>query len=158
MANLNLIVLTGRMTADPELRTIDNGASVVNFSIAVQRGYKPAGAEDYPVDFLDIVAWRKTAEFVGNYFKKGSMITVVGSLETRKYQDKNTGANRTAYEVKADRVYFGDSGKRDQSGSSGGAPAEFGGGFDAGFAPDFTDQGGADDDLPFEPGFPPFNG
>lgn len=156
MANLNLIVLTGRMTADPELRTIDNGAAVVNFSIAVQRGYKPAGAEDYPVDFIDIVAWRKTAEFISNYFKKGSMITVVGSLETRKYQDKN-GNNRTAYEVKTDRAFFGDSGKRDQSDAPGEAPAEYGG-FNGGFAPDFADQGGADDDLPFDPGFPPFNG
>ncbi len=103
MANLNLIVLTGRMTADPELRSLDSGASVVNFSVAVQRGYKPAGADDYPVDFIDVVAWRKTAEFIANYFKKGSMITIVGSLETRKFQDKN-GTNRTAYEVKADRV------------------------------------------------------
>ena len=154
MANLNLIVLTGRMTADPELRTLDSGASVVNFSIAVQRGYKPAGSDDYPVDFLDIVAWRKTAEFVGNYFKKGSMITVVGSLETRKFQDKNTGANRTAYEIKADRVFFGDSVKRGEGGNIGDSSANFGGDF----TPDFSDAGGADDDLPFDTGFPPFNG
>ena len=148
MANLNLIVLTGRMTADPELRSLDGGASVINFSVAVQRGYKPAGADDYPVDFIDIVAWRKTAEFISNYFKKGSMITVVGSLETRKFQDKN-GANRTAYEVKADRVFFGDSGKRNE----GGAPAAS----ESGFTPDFSDVS-EDEDLPFDTGFPPFNG
>lgn len=158
MANLNLIVLTGRMTADPELRTIDNGAAVVNFSIAVQRGYKPAGSDDYPVDFLDIVAWRKTAEFIGNYFKKGSMITVVGSLETRRYQDKNTGTNRTAYEIKADRVFFGDSAKRGEGNTAGSTSADFSGGFDGGFTPDFSAEGGADDDLPFDTGFPPFNG
>lgn len=136
---LNVCVLTGRLTADPELKTTDNQTYVVSFSLAVQRNYKNKDNDQYPTDFINCVAWRNTAEFIAGYFKKGSMMTVEGSLESRKFTDKD-GNNRTAYEVKVNHAYFGDSGRRQDGGAQGsGQPAEF--------EPDF----GSDDDgdLPF---------
>lgn len=101
----NSVILMGRLVADPELRTTPNGISVTTFRIAVDRGYVKAG-EEKQTDFIDIVAWRQSAEFVCRYFKKGSLIIVQGSLQSRQYEDKN-GNKRTAYEVVADRVSFG---------------------------------------------------
>lgn len=144
---LNSIVLTGRLTADPEIRTTENGTSVLNFSLAVQRNYKPKDETDYPVDFINLVAWRGTAEFISNYFKKGSLITVEGSLESRRYTDKDSGKNRTAFEVKVDRAHFCDSGNR-QNGENNNAPA--GAPAPANFEADFSSvRAGDDDDLPF---------
>lgn len=97
----NLVVLTGRITADTELKTTPSGVSVCTFSIAVDRGY----GENKQTDFINIVAWRQTAEFVAKYFSKGSMIGIEGSIQTRKYQDKN-GNTRTAFEVVANNVQF----------------------------------------------------
>lgn len=146
---LNRITITGRMTADPELRKTANDISVTSFSIANQRNYKNADGER-ETDFFDVTAWRATAEFVTRYFSKGSLITVDGRLETRKYTDKN-GNNRVAVEIKADNVYFGDSKNESQTAS---APANNGGDF----VPDFSAAGGKmeDDDLPFDafPAFP----
>lgn len=151
---LNYCVMTGRMTADPELRTTENGTPVLSFSLAVQRNYKPKDSDDYPVDFLNFVAWRGTAEFISKYFRKGSMISVEGNLESRKYTDKE-GNNRTAFEVKVERAHFGDSISKQNSESTTVAQANSVGGFE----PDFgTVDYGGDDDLPFEGGFPPFNG
>ena len=99
----NLVVLTGRLTADPELKTTPSGVSVTSFSIAVERRYKQG--EEKQADFINIVAWRQTAEFVSKYFSKGSMIGIEGSIQTRKYQDKD-GNNRTAFEVVANNVQF----------------------------------------------------
>ena len=99
----NLVVLTGRLTADPELKTTPNGVSVTSFSIAVERRYKQG--EERQADFINIVAWRSSAEFICKYFKKGSMIGIEGSIQTRKYQDKD-GNNRTAFEVVANNVQF----------------------------------------------------
>lgn len=99
----NLVVLTGRLTADPELKTTPNGVSVCSFSIAVERRYKQG--EERQTDFINIVAWRSTAEFVSKYFSKGSMIGIEGSIQTRRYQDKD-GNNRTAFEVVANNVQF----------------------------------------------------
>ena len=99
----NLVVLTGRLTADPELKTTQSGVSVVSFCIAVQRQYK--SGEEPITDFINIVAWRHTAEFVTKYFKKGNMIGIEGSIQTRKYTDKD-GNNRTAFEVLANNVQF----------------------------------------------------
>lgn len=134
---LNVIVLTGRMTADPELKTTDSQTPVVSFSLAVQRNYKNKDNDQYPTDFINCVAWRNTAEFIAGYFKKGSMITVEGSLEGRKYTDKE-GNTRTAYEVKVEHGYFGDSGKKPEEATK--ATIE-----PAAFEPDFD----SDDDLPF---------
>lgn len=139
----NLVVLTGRLTADPELKTTPNGYSVTTFSIAVNRRYR--AGEESQADFINIVAWRQTAEFVTRYFKKGSMIGIEGSIQTRKYTDKN-GNNRTAFEVVANNVQFVES-KRDA------APAQESDNavsFSNAGANDFTDLGDAsDDDLPF---------
>lgn len=99
----NLVVLTGRLTADPELKTTQSGVSVTSFSIAVERRYKQG--EERQADFINIVAWRSSAEFICKYFKKGSMIGIEGSIQTRKYQDRD-GNNRTAFEVVANNVQF----------------------------------------------------
>ena len=99
----NLVVLTGRLTADAELKTTNNGVSVCSFTIAVERRYKQG--EERQADFINIVAWRQTAEFVSKHFSKGNMIGIEGSIQTRKYQDKD-GNNRTAFEVVANNVQF----------------------------------------------------
>ena len=139
----NLVVLTGRLTADPELKTTQNGNSVTSFSIAVNRRFNRS-AEEQQTDFINIVAWGQSAEFISKYFKKGSMIGIEGRIQTRKYTDKN-GNNRTAFEVVANNVQFVES-KRDSAAQDAGEPASFA---NAG-ANDFADLGSvSDDDLPF---------
>lgn len=101
---LNKIVIMGRLTRDPELRQTQNQIPVASFTLAVDRDY---GDE---TDFIDCVAWRKTAEFVSNYFFKGKMAVVAGRLQIRKWEDKD-GNKRKSAEVVADNVYFGDSKK-----------------------------------------------
>ena len=98
---INSVVLSGRLTAAPELKTTPNGVSVCSFDIAVDSGY----GENKQTNFIKIIAWRGTAEFVTKYFNKGSMIGVEGSIQTRKYTDKN-GNNRTMFEVVANNVHF----------------------------------------------------
>ncbi len=115
---INCAVLMGRLVGDPELRTTTNGTSVTSFRIAVDRNFVRQG-EERQADFIDIVAWRQTAEFVTRYFHKGSMIAVQGSIQTRNYEDKN-GNKRTAVEVVADNVSF--CGSKAESGTAG-APA-----------------------------------
>ena len=139
----NLVVLTGRLTADPELKTTQNGNSVTSFSIAVNRRFNRS-AEEQQTDFINIVVWGQSAEFVSKYFKKGSMIGIEGRIQTRKYTDKN-GNNRTAFEVVANNVQFVES-KRDSAPSDSEEPASFS---NAG-ANEFADLGSvSDDDLPF---------
>ncbi|MDY4785496.1 single-stranded DNA-binding protein [Pygmaiobacter massiliensis] len=101
---LNDVSLMGRLTADPELRRTSNGVSVTTFTIAVERTYTPQGQEKQ-ADFIDIVAWRNTAEFVCKYFSKGRLIALNGSIQTRPYEDKE-GHKRKAFEVVADNVFF----------------------------------------------------
>ena len=136
----NLVVLTGRLTADPELKTTPNGIPVTTFSIAVNRNYR--AGEEQQTDFINIVAWRQRAEFITKYFKKGSMIGIEGSIQTRKYQDKN-GNSRTAFEVVVNNAQFVES-KRDGVAAND-APASF----SNADASDFAEIGGMDDDLPF---------
>lgn len=134
----NLVVLTGRLTADPELKTTTNGTNVTTFSIAVERRYR--SGEDRQTDFINIVAWQKTAEFITKYFKKGNLIGIEGSIQTRRYQDKN-GNNRTAFEVIANNVQFVES-KR-ESGAEGAS-------FSNADVNDFAEMEVVDDsDLPF---------
>ena len=102
--SINTAVIMGRLTADPELKTTASGLSVLSFSVAVDRNYQKEG-EEKAVDFINVVAWRKTAEFVSKYFHKGSMIAVEGSIQTRKYEDKD-GNKRTAVEILANTVSF----------------------------------------------------
>ena len=113
---LNRIVLMGRLTRDPELRKTQSDTPVCSFSLAVDRDYKRDGEKE--TDFIDVVAWRSTAEFVSRYFAKGRMAVVEGRLQIRDWTDKEGGKRRSA-EVVADNVYFGDS-KRD-----GAAPGGF---------------------------------
>ncbi len=136
----NIVILSGRLTADPELKKTPNGTSVTTFSIAVSRRYR--SGEETQADFINLVAWRQTAEFITKYFKKGSMIGIEGAIQTRKYTDKN-GNNRTAFEVVVNNAQFMES-KKD-----GGAAAENTSSFSNAGADDFSEIGGGDDDLPF---------
>lgn len=100
---LNKAILMGRLVADPELRQTVNGTPVCAFRIAVERNY----SKEKQADFIDIVAWKATAEFVCKYFSKGRMIIIDGSIQTRNYEDKS-GNKRTAVEVVANSVMFGE--------------------------------------------------
>ena len=106
---LNKVILMGRLTRDPELRRPGSGTAVTNFSLAVDRDFKSQSGEK-EADFIDIVAWRNTAEFVSKYFTKGRMAVVEGRLQIRDWIDRDGGKRRSA-EVVADNVYFGDSKK-----------------------------------------------
>ena len=106
---LNRIILMGRLTRDPELRRTGSGTAVTSFSLAVDRDFKSQSGEK-ETDFIDIVAWRNTAEFVSKYFTKGRMAVVEGRLQIRDWKDKD-GNNRRSAEVVADNIYFGDSRK-----------------------------------------------
>lgn len=135
---LNEIILQGRLTTDPELKTTNRGKSVTSFSLAVERDFSTG--DDKITDFIDIVVWGKTAEFVCNYFRKGRQMLVLGSLQTRKYQTQN-GENRTATEVVADKVWFaGDKGEQKNADVAVG-----------GFSQNVDDLGGTfvDEELPF---------
>lgn len=112
---LNCAVIMGRLVADPELRTTTSGISVISFRVAVDRNFVRQG-EERQADFIDVVAWRQTAEFVSRYFRKGSMIAVQGSIQTRNYEDRN-GNKRTAVEIVADNVSF--CGSKAETGNTG---------------------------------------
>lgn len=109
---LNKVILMGRLVADPELRQTANEVSVCSFRIAVDRNYSKE--QEKQTDFINIVAWRGTADFVSRYFSKGKMIIVEGSIQTRSYQDKD-GQKRTAVEVNASNVMFGESKRQEES-------------------------------------------
>ena len=122
---LNHIVLMGRLTRDPELRYTQSQIPVASFSLAVDRDFGGRDGGERQTDFIDIVAWRSTAEFVSKYFTKGSMAVVSGRLQIRSWTDKDGNKRRTA-EVVADNVYFGDSKRsndQQHTGSYSSAPA-----------------------------------
>lgn len=122
---INNAVIMGRLTADPELRTTGNGIGVCGFTVAVDRNYRPEG-EERQTDFINVVAWRKTADFVSRYFRKGQMIAVQGSIQTRNYEDRN-GNKRTAVEIVADNISFcGSKAETGAGGQNAGAPAPSG--------------------------------
>ena len=153
---LNVAAIMGRLTADPELRHTQNDIAVTSFTVAVDRSYARAGTERQ-TDFIDVVAWRHTAEFVCKYFQKGSMIAVTGSIQTRNYEDRQ-GNKRKAFEIVASDVSF--TGSKRESGSAGGGsyesapaprPAAFSEpapAYSSGSSEDFEEILG-DDDLPF---------
>ena len=159
--SINCAIIMGRLTADPELKTTNSGLSVTSFCVAVDRPYKKDGKER-EADFINVVAWRQTAEFVTSYFSKGSRIAVQGSIQTRKYTDRN-GNKRTAVEIVAETVSFcGSKAETGAGGQSAGAPAPSGNpappvpayqqGTGAGVSnatPDDFSQVEMDDDLPF---------
>ena len=158
---INNAVIMGRLTADPELRTTGNGIGVCGFTVAVDRNYRPEG-EERQTDFINVVAWRKTADFVSRYFRKGQMIAVQGSIQTRNYEDRN-GNKRTAVEIVADNISFcGSKAETGAGGQNAGAPAPSGNpappvpayqqGTGAGVSnatPDDFSQVEMDDELPF---------
>ena len=146
--NLNKVVLAGRLTNDPELNQTATGVSVLSFTLAVNRRYaskNEQGESQTQADFITVVAWRNTAEFIARYFRKGSAICLTGSIQTRSWQDQQ-GQRRYATEVVADEAMFVDS--RGESGSNdsfGQAPSFSSTGA---VAPNFEDHN-TDDDLPF---------
>ena len=128
---LNKIFIMGRLTRDPELRRTQTGTPVASFSLAVDRDFKDKSTGERATDFIDVVAWRQTGEFVSRYFTKGRMAVVEGRLQIRDWTDKEGNKRRSA-EVVADQVYFGDS-KRD--GDGGGYSAGYShGGYSAGYS------------------------
>ena len=146
---LNKVVIMGRLARDPELRRTQSGVSVTSFRIACDRDFKSQSGEK-ETDWIDIVAWRNTAEFVSKYFQKGRMAIVEGRLQTRDWTDKD-GNRRVAVEVVADNIYFGDS-KRDGGNNFDTAPS-FGAPMGGYAAPvgnnQFAEIDEEDGDLPF---------
>ena len=152
---LNHITIMGRLTRDPELRRTGSGVAVASFTLAVDRDFGGRDGGERETDFIDCVAWRQTGEFVSKYFTKGRMAVVSGRLQIRSWTDKDGNKRRTA-EVVADNVYFGDSKRDGDSGSSFGgnaygAPAPSYGGYSAPSAPasDFAMLDDDDAQLPF---------
>jgi single-strand DNA-binding protein len=131
---LNEIILQGRLTETPELKTTNNGKRVTSFSLAVERDFSTGDYKE--TDFINIVAWNKTAEFITKYFAKGKQMIVKGSLQVRKYQTQN-GENRYATEVLADKVYFCGDKEKTSQGESYNDNNEF------------VDISDGDEDLPF---------
>ncbi|HCC00195.1 MAG TPA: single-stranded DNA-binding protein [Ruminococcaceae bacterium] len=117
---LNVVALNGRLTADPELRHTGSGTSVTSFTLAVDRNYARAGTERQ-ADFIDIVCWRGTAEFVSKYFHKGQLVAVDGTIQTRSYTDRNEN-KRKAVEIVANNVHFAES-RKSNYGNVDNAPA-----------------------------------
>lgn len=122
---LNRIIVMGRITRDPELRRTNSGTAVASFTVAVDRDFKSQSGEK-ETDFIDVVAWRNTAEFVSKYFSKGRMAVVEGRLQIRDWTDKDGNKRRSA-EIVADSVYFGDSKRDGGDNPAGYAPAPSGG-------------------------------
>ena len=143
---LNKIFIMGRLTRDPELRRTQSGTPVTSFSLAVDRDYKTQSGEK-ETDFIDVVAWRATAEFVAKYFTKGRMAVVEGRLQIRDYTNKD-GQKRRVAEIVADNIYFGDS-KRDNDGegSAYNNPPSYDDGYGAGNDWSEIDEG--DGECPF---------
>lgn len=144
--NFNKVILGGRLTADPELKQTSTGIPVVTFSVAVNRKFASKDNQQRETDFFNVTAWRATAEFVTKFFRKGSAICIVGSIQNRQYTD-NQGQKRTFTDIVADEVMFVDS--RGDNPASAYMPTDS-------FAPNFADNDSAkfqpvkaDEDLPF---------
>ena len=153
---MNVVCLVGRLTADPELRQTPNGTNVCSFSVAVNRAFANANGERQ-ADFINCVAWRQTADFITRYFRKGQNIGLNGTIQTRTYQDKDTGKNRTAFEVVINNAYFVESKGTSQPSYNGGfnnyqessKPAGIPASFSTGELDDFSNIASDDGDLPF---------
>jgi single-strand DNA-binding protein len=147
---MNQIVIMGRLTRDPELRHTPVGVAVASFTLAVDRGFTPKDGGERQTDFIDVVAWRNTAEFVSKYFVKGQMAAVTGRLQIRDWTDKDGNKRRSA-EVVADNIYFTES-KKSREANFG--PVEIKDDFNAGFSTpvgssDFAELEMDDGELPF---------
>lgn len=142
---INSVIIMGRLTYDPELRTTPNGISVVRFQVACDRNFSRSG-EDKKTDFIDVTAWRQTAEFVSRYFRKGSMIAVEGSIQTENFTDKD-GNKRKSVTVVANNVSF--CGSKAESGTSNPAFSQPAPSYASADNSDFEEIVDDDDDLPF---------
>ena len=147
---MNHIVIMGRLTRDPERRETSNGTPVTSFSLAVDRGYASKDGGERQTDFIDVVAWRGTADFVAKYFTKGQMAAVSGRLQMRDWTDKDNNKRRSA-EVVADHVYFTESKKsRDASVGPSDPREDYGAGYSTPVeVSDFAELDMDDGDLPF---------
>ena len=149
--NLNKVILGGRLTGDPELKQTQSGVSVCTFGIAVNRRYNSKdSAQQTQADFFNITAWRQSAEFVSKYFRKGSSICVLGSIQTRSWQDQQ-GQRRYATEVVVDEANFVDSRNENAGGQNSYTPDAYSApsySSNPGSAPNFEEHN-TDDDLPF---------
>ncbi len=150
---LNHIVIMGRLTRDPELRRTQTGTAVVSFTLAVDRDFTSRDGGERQTDFIDVVAWRSTAEFVSKYFAKGRMAVVSGRLQIRDWTDREGGKRRSA-EVVADNVYFGEAKRTDgeayaQREPQDAAPGAFSGYTAPVQSSDFAELDDDDGDLPF---------
>ena len=158
---LNHIVIMGRLTRDPELRSTQSGVKVATFTVAVDRDYSGRDGGEKQTDFIDCVAWRQGGEFVATYFHKGSMIVVSGRLQSRKWKDRE-GNNRVNWEINADSVYFGESRQDSENrsyerGNSAPPPSNGYGNYASASKPvnvapptsGFTELDDSDGDLPF---------
>lgn len=148
---LNVVALNGRLTADPDLRHTNNGIAVAKMTLAVERDFVKQGQER-KADFIDIIGWRNTAEFMNRNFRKGQLVAVEGSIQVRSYTD-NQGNKRRAFEVIANNVHFAESKRDSNSGSNRGNEGQSNAGasqpqVSAGNNDDFVEIGD-DDDLPF---------
>ena len=147
--NFNKVILGGRLTGDPELRSTPNGVQVTSFTVAVNRRFSGGADQQSQADFINVVAWRERAEFIARYFRKGSALCITGSIQTRSWQDQQ-GQKRYATEVVADEAMFVDS--KNESGTTAGQY-----GADSYNAPSYSSPASApkfeelktDDDLPF---------
>ena len=144
---LNKIFIMGRLTRDPELRRTQSGTAVTSFSLAVDRDFKSQSGEK-ETDFIDVVAWRSTAEFVAKYFSKGRMAVVEGRLQIREWKDKD-GNNRRTAEIVAEHVYFGDSKPSEGGNAPNNSAPAYGGGYGAPAGGGFSEIADDEGDLPF---------
>lgn len=150
--NINKVILMGRLTADPELKTSPNNVSVVRFTVAVNRRYANKDSGERQADFIDCTAFRQNADFLHKYFRKGSSIIVFGSIQVDSWKDKD-GHNQRSTKVIVDELQFGESKNRDTS-AQGGIPAAadregFSNASNSDFFSDLKDADGGDAELPF---------
>lgn len=141
--NINKVILGGRLTSDVELKQTQSGVPVAQFSLAVNRKYSKDGQQE--VDFINCTAWRSTAEFIAKYFRKGSSLCIVGSIQVRSWEDQN-GQKRYATDVVVDEAMFVDS-KGDSQGAGASSPTYIPDAYATPTTPNFEEV--KDDDLPF---------
>lgn len=150
--NINKVILMGRLTADPELKTSANNVSIVQFTVAVNRRYVSKDSNERQVDFIDCTAFNRNAEFLSKYFRKGSSIIVFGNIQVDQWKDKE-GHNRRTTRVIVDELQFGESKNRDSSASAviptAGDREGFSNASNSDFFSDIKDVDGGDAELPF---------
>jgi len=148
--NINKVILMGRLTADPELKTSANNVSIVQFTVAVNRRYVSKDSNERQVDFIDCTAFNRNAEFLTKYFRKGSSIIVFGNIQVDTWKDKE-GHNRRSTRVIVDELQFGESKNRDSSATAANTTDRegFSNASNSDFFTDMKDADGSDAELPF---------